>query len=137
MADDQINTHGLIVTFGRHKDKPWTRVPISYLKWIRSESSFDPEIIAIAKAEMERRGTPTPEVDISGHAIDRASLHCRKIWHEDRASDEGLYAWLCRITMEALDSGARLESGKIKWKGMKFVIIEDGEWPVLKTIMRS
>ncbi len=138
-----MNTHGLRIDFGKYGPKGdkegelWTRVPVSYLKWMLTEGSFNEERKAIARSEMERRGTATPNVDVSGHAIDRASQTCRKIWHETKIENEGLYSWLCRITREALESGEKLESGKIKYLDMKFLIIQDGDWPVLQTIMPS
>lgn len=89
-----------------------------------------------AKAEFDRRGDTMPKVELSGHAIDNASLRVRKIWHETRGKDEGLYSWLQRVTLEAIDKGEVLESGKIKYLGMKFVIAEGAEFPVLKTIMK-
>ncbi len=29
-----INTHHLTVGFGKHKGELWTRVPVSYLRWL-------------------------------------------------------------------------------------------------------
>jgi hypothetical protein len=89
----------------------------------------------IAKAELERRGTVTPNLEISGHAIDRASLNCRKIWHETaKDNNEGIHAWLVRICEEALSEYKPDEESSIFYKGMKLVF-ESGEWPVLKTII--
>lgn len=126
-----MNTHGVTVNFGRHKGQLLTRVPVSYLKWMvgcrHSQAT-------LAQAELDRRGTVTPDCDISGHAIDRASLLCRKIWHENRSESEGLHAWLVRVTLEALQHGEKLDSGKIRYCRMKFVIEQDGLWPVLKTV---
>jgi hypothetical protein len=76
-----------------------------------------------------------PQVELTGHAIDNASIRVRKIWHETKHKDEGIYSWLQRITLEALERGRRLDSGKIKYLGMKLVIEEGEEFPVLKTIM--
>ena len=90
----------------------------------------------IAQAEFERRGDTMPEVELSGHAIDNASLRCRKIWHETRGDDEGLYSWLQRVTLEAIEHGEKMPSGKIKYLGMKFVIHQGDDFPVLKTSMR-
>lgn len=91
----------------------------------------------IAQAEFERRGDTMPKIELSGHAIDNASIRVRKIWHETKLSnDEGIYSWLQRVTLEAIENGARLESGKIKYLGMKFVIEQGEEFPTLKTIMR-
>ena len=129
-----IDPHGQVVSFGKHKGELFTRVPVSYLRWMINEGTQQADI---ARAEFERRGDTMPTVELSGHAIDNASLRVRKIWHQTRAKDEGLYSWLQRMTLEAIARGARLDSGKIMWQGMKFVIEEGEEFPVLKTIMRA
>lgn len=127
-----MNTHGLKIEFGKHKGELFTRLPVSYLKWMINGKVQQWEI---AKAEFERRGDTMPKVELTGHAIDNASIRVRKIWHETKHKDEGIYSWLQRITLEALESGRRLDSGKIKYLGMKLVIEEGEEFPVLKTIM--
>ncbi len=129
-----MNTHGITIDFGKHKGELFTRLPVSYLRWMINENTRQADI---AKAEFERRGDTMPKVELSGHAIDNASLRVRKIWHETRGKDEGLYSWLQRMALEALDNGERLKSGKIKYLGMKFVIVEGEEYPTLKTIMRN
>lgn len=132
-----MDTHNLIVDFGKHSGERWTRVPVSYLKWMANEPSFADDKRAIANAELKRRGTVTPEIEVSGHAIDRASLQCRKIWHETALDEnEGLHAWLCRMATEARNHGETLESGKVKYQGMKFVFAEGELYPVLKTVTR-
>ena len=89
----------------------------------------------IAAAELKRRGTVTPDLDISGHAIDSASLRLRKKWHETALDEnEGLHAWLARMCKEAIDKNGMTEDGVVFHNGMKFCF-EKGEWPVLKTIM--
>ena len=128
-----MDTHGLTINNGKHAGTLYTRLPVSYLKWMVNVNHSQCEI---AKAELKRRGTVTPDLDISGHAIDRASLHCRKIWHEDRVLDEGLHAWLVRIATEALEAN-ETKNGKYLWKGMKLAFEQDGNWPVLKTVMRG
>ena len=130
-----MNTHGLICDFGKHKDTPWTRVPVGYLTWMLSEPKMPEERKAIARAELERRGSVIPKIIVSGHAIDRASLSCRKIWHQTRENDEGLHAWLVRMAQTALAMNDRLPSGKYAHEGMKFVFETDGDIPVLKTVM--
>jgi hypothetical protein len=127
-----INTHGVTINFGKHKGELFTRLPVSYLRWMINEKA---PMVEYAKAEFERRGDTMPKVELSGHAIDNASLRVRKIWHETRGDDEGLYSWLMRMTLEAIEHGEKLDSGKIKYKGMKFVIVEGEEFPSLKTIM--
>ena len=132
---DILNTHGIFLDFGKHKGEHLTRIPVSYVRWMANQEGLDPAWRALAKAEHERRGNTYPTIELTGHAIDNASLRCRKIWHETRNEDEGLYSWLMRVTLEAIEKGERLESGKIRWKSMKFVIQEGEEFPILKTIM--
>jgi hypothetical protein len=91
----------------------------------------------IAAAELKRRGTVTPDIDISGHAIDRASLNCWEIWQETRQEGEGLHAWLVRMAMEAIEKGEQDDKGRYIYNRIKFVIEEDGVWPVLKTVLRT
>jgi len=90
----------------------------------------------MAQAELDRRGTVTPDIEISGHAIDSASLRIRKTWHESRGDDEGLHAWLVRMASEALVSGEQ-RGDKIALGGVLWVFERDGEWPLLKTVMRD
>ena len=129
-----INTHGMTIDFGKHKGELFTRLPVSYLRFMINNKT---QMWEIAKAEFDRRGDTMPKVELSGHAIDNASLRVRKIWHETRGKDEGLYSWLQRITLEALGHGSRDHSGKFYYKGMKLAIMEGEEFPVLKTIMRN
>lgn len=126
-----LNTHGYTMPNGKHIGQLITRVPISYLKWMvcnRHTAS------AYAKAELDRRGTTTPELDISGHAIDRASQCLLEHWQKYRNGEEGLHGWLCRVSAEALQVGT---GDKVSYMGIKFVFERDGEWPVLKTVMRG
>jgi uncharacterized protein (DUF3820 family) len=130
---DPLNTHGYEMRIGRHRGELITRVPVSYLKWMVRERHAEG---AYAAAELDRRGTVTPEIEVSGHAIDSASLRCRKIWHETRGEDEGLHAWLCRMAAAAL-AGGKPDGDKTYFEGMLFAFDRDGEWPILKTIMRK
>lgn len=132
----EINTHNLICDFGKHKGTPYTRLPVSYLTWMVGARHSRADI---AQAELELRGTTTlPEMDISGHAIDRASLSCRKIWHDTkRDENEGIHAWLHRVAAEAMAAGKVNHKGRYEHIGMQFAFEEDGVWPVLKTVMRS
>lgn len=122
-----------LLTFGKHKDQLITRIPISYIRWMINNNT---PMASEAKAEFERRGDTMPVVEVSGHAIDNASLRVRKIWHETSNEMEGLYSWLQRMTLEALKDGTT-SHGKISYLGMKLVIEEGEEFPVLKTIMRK
>jgi len=130
-----INTHDLLCDFGKHKGVPYTQIPVSYLLWMVNAGHSRKHI---AEAELKRRGTVFPELDISGHAIDRASLHCLEIWQATRRdNEEGLHAWLVRLATEALKIGQRDDKGSYLHKGLRFVFEQDGIWPVLKTVMKA
>ncbi len=129
----QINTHNYrLKNSKRHPNTLITRVPVSYLKWM---INVDHQEADYAKAELERRGTTTPTLDVSNHAIDRVSLHSLKTWERTRNEDEGLASWLHRMAQEALEHNDT-QNGKFIHQGMALVFEMDGEWPVLKTVMR-
>lgn len=130
----ELNPHGIMLSFGKHSGTLLTRVPVSYLKFMINNRTKQWEL---AKAEFERRGDTMPTVEISGHALDNASLRVRKIWHETALdASEGLYSWLCRMVNECIDVGEHLGEGRFKYNGMKLVIEVGAEFPVLKTIMK-
>jgi len=133
MSDETPNTHGYRMLTGRHKGERITRVPVSYLKWMVNSDHSE---AIYAEAELARRGTVTPELDLSGHAIDRASQTCLKVWKRTRHEGEGLHAWLLRMCAEALKQG-HPRNGKTAYQGMFFVFATDGVWPVLQSIMRD
>lgn len=141
MASEPINTHGLRIEFGKHRGELWTRVPVSYLNWLVNARGSDwSGAKAIAQAELKRRGSTTPTIEVSGHAIDRASLNCRKIWHQTaRDENEGIHAWLCRLGAEALAAGPHEPDEDmaivVKHMGLKFVFHMGELWPTLKTVM--
>jgi len=127
-------THGWTMPNGRHKGVLITRVPVNYLKWMVNAGHQHADH---ARAELDRRGTVTPEIDISGHAIDRASLLCRWCWHETSNEGEGLHAWLVRVAQEALEQGETHPDHPERraWIGLSFRFELDGVWPVLKTVL--
>lgn len=135
MAEGALNTHGHYMKNGKHQGELITRVPVSYLKWMVQGRHSDAEW---AEAELKRRGTHTPKLDVSGHAIDSASLRCRKIWHATRRDgSEGLHAWLCRVAAEAYEAGGRIIGDRVEYEGMLFAFDIDGAYPILKTVMRQ
>lgn len=128
-----INTHGLECDFGKHKGERYTRIPVQYLRWMAN--TLEDERRDIARAELNRRGTVMPDIEASGHAIDRASLQCWRVYKLTRNDNEGLHAWLLRVGMDAYRNGKKLKSGKIIHMGMKFVFEDGEEFPVIKTVM--
>lgn len=134
-----VDTHGVKIQFGRHIGELFTRLPVSYLKWMVNDGVRQSEL---ASAELERRGTVTPELEISHHAIDRASTRLEHVWKKDRIDpDEGVYTWLHRVAVRAWKDGERMSSGKVRVGVAGHVLkmaFEDGlAWPVLKTIMEE
>lgn len=138
MSSKKINTKGLVCNFGRHFGQLYTRIPVSYLKWMVNVEHPNANI---AGAELERRGTITPTIDISGHAVNRASLKCLDIWKSDMERGEGLHSWLIRVSEEAFSHFDEEDGGtasvKITYKGMKFIFSIEGRWPILKTVMKE
>jgi hypothetical protein len=125
-------THHMIVDFGRHKGQPWTRLPVGYLKYL---VNADTQYRAIAEAELKRRGTTLEyTLEISGHAIDRASLRCRRQWLQTREREEGLHAWLHRLASEALKT-ATDENERVVFQGLKFVFAYGEIYPTLVSVM--
>jgi len=127
-----MNTHGLVVDFGKWNGHLYTRVPVQYLLWMVQKGHTKADI---AQAELTRRGTVVPEIDISGHAIDSASKRLLKVWSDDKMdTGEGLHAWLCRVAMEAYSKRKSEAHDYTVYRGIKWVF-ELGVWPVLKTVM--
>lgn len=127
-----VDTRKLLCDFGRFKGEPWTRIPVSYLKWLANE---DGPWAATALAELKRRGIAlTQDVEVSGHAIDRASQKMIGKWMETRVGDEGLHAWLVRMATDARARG-RESGGTYRYAGMLFAFNEGELWPTLKTVM--
>lgn len=136
----EVNTHNEVIEFGKHKGERWTRLPLGYLKWILNEMEPTAHAYIMAAAELERRGDTMPnEVEISNHAVDKASLRVRKAWHTDRGQDEGLYSWLVRISTEALSEKNKEneQNERVNHKGCKLIFTYGNFYPTLKTVMND
>lgn len=122
------NTHNLRIEFGKHKGKRWTRLPVSYLRWLANETSGRKKALAIS--ELERRNTVIkPELELSSHAINRASQITSE-W-----KDVGVYSWLQKIAEAALKEADGKES--VVYRGYKFAFAYGNYYPVLKTIIKK
>jgi len=138
-----VNTHHLVVDFGKYRGKPWTQIPLSYLRWILNEPDFKgKETRNIAESEIVRRGSILDHdgVFLTPHAIDRASQRCLHVWQETKLKDEGLYSWLLRMSKEAIARNnvegkvKELKNFKLKTDKLLFVF-ETGEIEmVLKSV---
>lgn len=126
-------------------NRPIESIPDNIKKdWIKTHQELvKPHIYKwsdIAKAELERRGDTLPKVEISGHAIDKASLrviHKWKTYNEiqviNKNSKIGFYTWLMIMTLKAQTK--EIKNGKYHYMGMKFVIEQGNKYPILKSIM--
>lgn len=128
------------IPFGKHKGQRVTRLPIDYLEWLINENT---QYAAIAKAELERRGIPDGrrKIEISNHAIDRASLRVLEIWKKEHKAGEGIHAWLARISIEALktilgDNNLPL-TFEIEYSDMVLAFKRGQLYPTLTTVMKN
>jgi len=132
-----IDTHGLRVDFGKYRGERYTRLPVSYLRWMVNDGHKKAHI---ARAELERRDIPLNDtvVEISGHAIDQASKRILKVWRKERRPNEGLHRWLTRTCEKALRNTNGLDKdGRIYYMGLKLVFAQGELYFTLKTIMKD
>lgn len=135
---EEINTHRMRVDFGKHKGQLVTRLPINYLEWhINEASPFE----QVARAELKRRGIKigTVKIEITNHAIDRASLRAMGMYLSGRNKNEGIYSWLKRIALEAIDkAGPDNYANDYKLYhecGLKLVFKQGKLYPTLVTVI--
>lgn len=133
---EPIDTSLYRMKSGRHHGQPIRRVPVDYLQSLVLRGHAEAEIAA---AELKRRGSVTPHLTITGHALDRASQTCLRIWKRTRQESEGLHTWLVRLCEEALKKRKRnaLRGERITHQGLRLVFDFEGTWPVLMTVMRD
>ena len=132
-APPDVHLSTYVLNFGqKHRGERIQRVPVSYLLWMVNAQAGP---YRVAQMELDRRGTVVPEIEVSGHAIDAASLRIRKTWHENRAKAEGLHSWLCRAALDARRQGESLGEDAYSWLDIKWVIADGDQWPTLRTVI--
>lgn len=118
--------------FGKHEGERWTRLPLSYLRYLANEHQGETK--EMAESELARRGTSAGgEMEVSGHAIDRASqcIDSRE-WKE-----RGLYSWLYESATLAYTLTSRSKGDeKVVHDGIAYVFKHGNHYPILKTVMR-
>ncbi len=57
-------TQPAVVSFGKHKGRPWDEVPSAYLQWIMGEQGMSEHWLAAARRELDRRA-----VDLGVHEM--------------------------------------------------------------------
>ena len=111
----------------------YTRIPVLEL---RKQSRRSGLLGLLATRELERRGAPrtSHDIDISTHAIDRASQrYIRHFLNDCAETGEGITEWLHRISREALDQ-APAQQSEIPHRGMHLIFEKTGPYPLLKTV---
>lgn len=128
-----IDTHNKVITFGKYEGERWTRLPVGYLRYLANEHKGESK--RLAESELARRGTTMDgDVEISGHAIDRAS----QITEEWKQSGKGIHSWLYDLAAVAYAMTEKSEGDeKIEHGGYLFVFKHNNYYPVLKTVMRA
>ena len=43
------------IPFGKHRRKPWAEAPTDYLQWMASQTEMEADVVAAARAELDRR----------------------------------------------------------------------------------
>lgn len=143
-----IDTHKARVQFGKHAGEFVTRLPVGYLRWgvtasvdkpVQLQDGTEVPFHEVAQAEIERRGERMDGIEVSGHAVDRASQRFLGVWEQHREPGEGLYAWLQRISLEALEQARNprdIGSATLNFRDteMKLVIETNLATPVLLTV---
>lgn len=76
-----------------------TRTPPGYLVW--AINNMEPHYSDKARAELARRQTYEPNIEVTGHALNRASQRILHVWQSEKTED-GLYTWLAKKAEAAL-----------------------------------
>ena len=144
-----MNPHNAYVRFGKYEGQRLTRVPVGYLKWavanrcegvVELASGAGVPLCNVAPFEIQRRGERLEDIEVSLHAIDRASLHFLPKFRLEHQTNEGLASWISRNAFDAWIRRNDLpgvehdgDHWKISHNGIVFVFNELA-LPVLKTV---
>jgi len=130
-----LETHYYRLKTGQHRGEKITTVSRQYLFSMVQGKHKEAEY---AVAELERRGTKKLSIDISGHAVDSASLYCLKHWKRLSNDNEGIHSWVGRMAEEALLYAAQrdfdIHKNKFTYKGLVFVYDTKDAFPMLLSL---
>lgn len=129
------DTGSSLVDFGKYAGLAYAQIPSSYLWWM---VKVDHSRSQLAQVELNRRGATAPVVEISAHALDRASQRLLGLWQRDCRGRVGLHTWLTQQATAAWQNQvAGDKSGHYLHQGCVFVFSVTGLWPILKTVFRK
>ena len=133
----KVRTDNVEIGFGKHRGQLWTRLPVSYLRWIMQQERKGQIEKAqdYAGSELERRGTDLSiEMEITPHAINKCSLRHMGLYRAKKKKDEGIYTFILRMASFSIEKGEELVDGKRKIAGVTFCFDFSLCQPVLKTV---
>ena len=121
MSSTPPDMAGKKIEFGQFKGEAWARLPISYLKALTRDNGIH-KAAKFAIAELNRRGEKVEEeyIEVTRHALNRATSQCLDIFIKTRYNKEGAYAWCTRLFEEALSKGKNQEAGITSIRGVEF-----------------
>jgi hypothetical protein len=85
---------------GKYKGTSIEEVPPGYLRRLANGRG---NLAAMAKKELARRKMELYSIEITAHAVDRASTRFGLQWAQTSNAGEGIHAWLGRVAEEALE----------------------------------
>lgn len=118
------------ITFGKHKGKPISTIPLDYLQWMVEKKTvqYDDAEAEIYRRETGQSKTADKTATISLYAIDAASMSLQHLWIP---TGQGVATWLFDEFTAALNNSplktSTLTAGKyvIEHKGIKFSLDAD------------
>lgn len=121
------------IPMGKYKGCLITRVPPRYLRWMVSSGHI---LMSFAKQELERRGTEESNIEITSHAVDRASCRLMDKYMAEAGADEGINTWLAKKAEEALNDydGELKDNIQVLYEGVTYAFEMKFVLPVLMSV---
>lgn len=95
MLNAKIAQDGKLVPYGKYKGYQWSMVPIRFLKFQLNNKT---SLMGQCERELKRRGAVNMDyLEVTFHAINRASVKLLNEYLNTRKPDEGIHDWLHRL----------------------------------------
>lgn len=121
------------MTAGQYAGTLITQVPEGYLRTVVRRGLSEQQHAVL---ELERRGCFESRVDVTAHAVNRASQRLLKVWRKTRNGDEGIYAWLARMSERAILHHGKAD-GRLSLDGVVYDFISTCGVPTLRSVWRD